>query len=147
MQHIAQMNMGYLLHPLGDPRVAGFEVNTDRVNAVADRSKGFVWRMKDEDLTIPENDYGRLFGRPDVALATLSVWESFEDFEHFVHKTIHGQFLNRRAEWFEDLNAPSYVIWPIQAGHIPNLAEGKERLMLLRKNGPSEEAYDFKYRS
>lgn len=147
MQHIAQMNMGYLLHPLGDPRVAGFEDNTDRVNAVADRSKGFVWRMKDEDLTIPENDYGRLFGRPDVALATLSVWESFEDFEHFVHKTIHGQFLNRRAEWFEDLNAPSYVIWPIQAGHIPNLAEGKERLMLLRKNGPSEEAYDFKYRS
>jgi hypothetical protein len=86
------VNMGYLLHPLGDPRIAGFEENTDRVNRVADRSNGFVWRMKDEDLALPENDCGRLFGRPDVALATLSVWESYEDFDHFVHKTIHGAF-------------------------------------------------------
>lgn len=146
MQHIAQMNMGYLLHPFGDPRIAGFEDNTDRVNAVADRSTGFVWRMKDEDLANPENDYGRLFGRPDVALATLSVWKSFEDFRLFVHNTVHGQFLNRREEWFEPLNAPSYVIWPIRAGHIPTLVEGKERLMLLRENGPSDEAYDFNYR-
>lgn len=56
MHHIAQMNMGYLLHPLDDPRTADFTDNTDRVNAVADRSKGFVWRMKDEDLANPEND-------------------------------------------------------------------------------------------
>jgi hypothetical protein len=147
MQHIAQMNMGYLLHPFGDPRIAEFEDNTDRVNVVADRSKGFVWRMKEDDLNIPENDCGHLFGRPDVALATLSVWESFEDFEHFVHKTIHGQFLNRRAEWFEHVEAPSYVIWPIAAGHIPNLVEGRERLMLLRENGPIDEAYDFSYRA
>lgn len=147
MQHIAQMNMGYLLHPFGDPRIAGFEENTDRVNAVADRSNGFVWRMKDEDSALPENDCGRLFGRPDVALATLSVWESFEDFDHFVHKTIHGTFLNRRAEWFESVEAPSYVIWPIQAGHIPNLVEGRERLMLLREHGPSDEAFDFSYRN
>ena len=147
MQHIAQMNMGYLLHPLGDPRVAGFAMNTDRVNAVADRSRGFVWRMKDEDLANPDNDYGRLFGRPDVALATLSVWETLEDFEHFVHKTIHGAFLNRRAEWFEHLDAPSYVIWPIPAGHIPTLAEGRDRLMRLRENGPSDAAFDFSYRT
>ncbi len=101
----------------------------------------------EDDLKIPENDCGHLFGRPDVALATLSVWESFEDFEHFVHKTIHGQFLNRRAEWFEHVEAPSYVIWPIAAGHIPNLVEGRERLMLLRENGPIDEAYDFSYRA
>lgn len=147
MHHIAQMNMGYLLHPLDDPRTAGFTDNTDRVNAVADRSKGFVWRMKDEDLAMPENDYGKLFGRPNVALATLSVWQCYEDFEHFVHKTIHGQFLGRRAEWFEALDVPSHVIWPIRAGHIPTLVEGKERLMLLRRNGPSEDAYDFSYRT
>ena len=146
MQHIAQMNMGYLLHPLGDPRIAGFAENTDRVNALADRSKGFVWRMKDEDLSNPQNDCGRLFGRPDVALATLSVWESREDLEHFVLKTVHGAFLKRRAEWFEHVDAPSYVIWPIRAGHIPDLVEGRDRLMLLRANGPGDAAYDFKYR-
>lgn len=141
--HIAQMNMGYLLHPLGDPRVAGFENNTDRVNAVADRSKGFIWRLQGAAEDLPENDTGALFGRPDVALATLSTWESFEDLEHFVHKTIHGKFLDRRMEWFEHVDERSYVIWPIEPGHIPNLTEGKSRLLELRTKGPSLSAYDF----
>lgn len=145
MQHIAQMNMGYLLHPIDDPRIAEFAENSARINGVADRCKGFVWRMKDADLSNPDNDYGRLFGRPDVALATLSVWESVADFAHFVHKTAHGRFLTRRATWFERLDQPSYVIWPIPVGHIPTLAEGKARLMQLRAHGPSAAAFDFGY--
>lgn len=48
MQHMAQMNMGYLLHPIDDPRIAEFADNSDWVNRVAERSRGFVWRMKDE---------------------------------------------------------------------------------------------------
>jgi hypothetical protein len=145
LKHIAQMNMGYLLHPHGDPRVSGFENNTDLVNGVADRSKGFVWRFKDEGYELPENDAGILFGRPNVALATLSVWESPEDFQNFVYKTIHSKFLKSRAEWFEHVDAPSYVIWPVEIGHIPTLKEGKEKLMFLRENGPSEAAYNFAY--
>ena len=145
MQHIAQMNMGYLLHPIDDPRIAEFADNSARINALADRSRGFVWRMTDEDLTNPDNDYGRLFGRPDVALATLSVWETVADFAHFVHKTVHGQFLNRRATWFEHVDAPSYVIWPVAVGHIPTVAEGKARLLQLRAEGPSAAAFDFAY--
>ncbi len=124
MGSIAQMNMGYLLHPHGDARISGFEDNSDRINAGADRSMGFVWRLQGDGYELPENDTGALFGQPEVALATLSTWESFEDFEHFVHKTIHGQFLDRRAEWFENVNVPSYVIWPIDIGHIPSLTEG-----------------------
>lgn len=143
MGHIAQMNMGYLLHPHGDLRIAEFEDNSDRVNAVADRSKGFIWRLQGEGYDLPENDTGALFGRPAVALATLSTWESYEDFEHFVHKTIHGQFIDRRAEWFEHVDGPSYVIWPIKNGHIPSLTEGKAKLLQLRSDGPSPEAYDF----
>ncbi len=42
------MNMGFLLHPHGDPRIAGFEDNLDHINGVADRSNGFVWRLKDD---------------------------------------------------------------------------------------------------
>ncbi len=137
------MNMGYLLHPHGDPRIAGFEDNSDRVNAIADRSEGFVWRLQGTGYDLPENNTGALFGRPDVSLATLSTWESFEDLERFVHKTIHGQFLERRAEWFENLEEPSYVIWPIATGHIPSLTEGNERLLKLRSEGPTLEAYDF----
>jgi hypothetical protein len=140
------MNIGFLLYPFGDHRISEFEDNSDRVNAIADRSKGFVWRLKDEGFELPENDIGGLIGRPDVAAATLSVWESYENFEQFVHKTVHNQFLRRRAEWFENINAPSYVIWPVEAGHIPSLIEGYKKLMLLREHGPSEEAYNFEFK-
>ncbi|WP_171210281.1 MULTISPECIES: DUF3291 domain-containing protein [unclassified Ruegeria] len=143
MGHIAQMNMGYLLFPHGDPRVAGFEGNSDLVNAVADRSKGFIWRLQGAGYDLPENDAGALFGRPEVALATLSTWESFEDFENFVHNTIHGKFIDRRAQWFEHVDDQSYVIWPIEAGHVPSLTEGKSKLLELRSKGPSSAAFDF----
>lgn len=146
MGHIAHMNIGFLLFPFGDHRISEFEDNSDRVNAIADRSRGFIWRLKDEGFELPENDIGALFGRPDVAAVTLSVWESYEYFEHFVHKTVHAHFLKRRAEWFEYLNSPSYVIWPVDAGHIPSLIEGHKMLMLLREHGPSEEAYNFKFK-
>jgi hypothetical protein len=145
--HIAQINMGFLLHPTGDSRIAEFEDNLDRINGVADRSKGFVWRLKDKGYDQPENDTGAVFGRPDVVLATLSVWANFKDFEQFVHKTVHGQFLKRRAEWFEKVDVPSYVIWPVAVGHIPSLIEGKGKLMLLRENGPTDKAYDFKFKA
>ena len=145
MGHIAEMNMGYLLHPIGDPRVSEFENNSYRINALADRSEGFIWRLQDKGYDLPENDTGALFGRPEVALATLSTWESFESFEHFVYNTLHGRFVKRRAEWFEHLDEPSYVIWPIEHGHIPSLTEGKEKLLQLKNNGPSPQAYDFAY--
>ncbi len=143
--HIAQMNMGYLRHPFGDPRIAEFENNSDLVNGIADRSPGFIWRLSGTGYDLPENDMGRLFGRPEVALATLSVWESFADFTHFVHQTLHGRFLSRRADWFEHVDEPSYVIWPVEPGHIPTLSEGNDRLNRLRRNGPTDAAYDFAY--
>ena len=145
MNHIAQMNMGFLLHPIGDPRIAEFENNLDRVNGAADRSNGFVWRLKDADYDLPENDAGKLFGKPEVALATLSVWECYADFHTFVFHTIHGRFLERRTNWFERLDQPSYVIWPVSPGHIPNLIEGQQRLQDLRANGASPAAYDFEF--
>jgi len=144
--YIAHMNMGFLHYPFGDHRISEFEDNSDLVNSVADRSKGFVWRLQDEGYDLPENDIGKLFGRPHVAAATLSVWKSYEDFAQFVHKTVHSQFLERRSEWFEKVEAPSYVIWPVDADHIPSLTEGHKRLMLLRKQGPCKEAYNFEFK-
>jgi hypothetical protein len=64
-----------------------------------------------------------------------------------VHKTVHSQFLKRRGEWFEDIDIPSYVIWPVAVGHIPSLTEGNKKLMFLREHGPSEEAYNFEFNS
>jgi heme-degrading monooxygenase HmoA len=140
---IAHFNVARLLHPPGDPRVAGFTNNVLRVNAVAERSPGFLWRWKDEAATI-EGSGGFQAVDADPCLAiSFSVWESADALHHFVQKTVHGSFLRRRQEWFGPWEGPNYVIWPWDREKVPTLAEGWARLDQLRLQGPSAEAYDF----
>lgn len=141
--HIAQFNWGILLDDWGTATVADFENNLDRVNAVADRSEGFVWRMTNEAMEASHLDPdGALNGNPRIA-STLSVWKSSEALINFVHKTIHGAFLKRRQEWFEQSEGPRYVIWDVPVGHVPTLAAAVKKLDLLATEGPSDLAYDF----
>src|SRR5262245_31722828 len=46
--HLAQFNIGRIRYPLDDPRMADFVNNLDRVNASAERTRGFVWRLQDD---------------------------------------------------------------------------------------------------
>ena len=46
--HVAQLNIGRALYALDDPRMAGFMNALAAINAIADRSEGFVWRLADE---------------------------------------------------------------------------------------------------
>ena len=144
--HIAQLNIGQLLHPLDDPRTAGFTDNSTKVNAVAERSAGFVWRCLDENDRMADEGISLYDGDP-CALATMSVWETPADLMHFVHKTVHGAFLERRAEWFKPQDHKTYVIWPIPAGHTPKFGEGLDHLAQLQADGPTDSAYDFSYLS
>ena len=103
-----------------------FMTNLDRINALAERSEGFVWRLKDES-----NNATAIRPESDPATAVnLSVWESVEALERFVWATVHKQFYNRKAEWFEKDGAPHFVMWPIAEGHIPDLVEAMGRLDL-----------------
>ena len=104
--------------------MAGFMDNLDRVNALAERSAGFVWRLKDESNNATAL---RPFDDPNM-LVNMSVWESVEALERFVWATVHKQFYNRKGGWFEKLAEPHFVMWPIPAGHIPDLDEAKARL-------------------
>ena len=141
--HIAHLNWGLLKHPWDDPRVAGFTDALEAVNGLAHRSAGFVWQMDGEELERQAETAGGPFdGNPRIAM-TLSVWESVAALGHFAHKTLHGKYLARRAEWFEDLPRPTYVLWPIARGHRPSLREGWEWLDHLRTNGPTDRAVDF----
>jgi hypothetical protein len=45
---LAQINIGRLLAPQGDPRVQPFFDALDRINALADGAEGFVWRLQTE---------------------------------------------------------------------------------------------------
>ncbi len=137
--HIAQLNIGRPLHALDDPRMAGFMDNLDRVNALAERSPGFVWRLKDESNNATAL---RPFDDPNM-LVNMSVWESVEALEQFVWATVHKQFYNRKGGWFEKLATPHFVMWPVAVGDIPDLDEAKARLERLSKHGDSDVAFGW----
>ncbi|MGB6537824.1 MAG: DUF3291 domain-containing protein [Xanthobacteraceae bacterium] len=139
LQRLAQLNIGRFRYPTDDPRMADFMNALDLVNSLAERSAGFIWRLKDE--TGNATNF-RPFPDPQMAV-NLSVWESVEALERYVYQTVHKRFYGRREEWFEKLDGPHLVLWWIPAGHTPTLAEAKERLEYLAANGPSESAFGW----
>jgi hypothetical protein len=139
--HLAQLNIARLHNPLDDPRVADFVDNLDRVNAIAERSDGFVWRLADDSGNA--TDIG---GFDDAAIiVNMSVWRSAEQFEHFVWNTIHKQFYRRRAEWFAPAENAHFVMWWIGDDHRPTVAEARERLEFLHENGDSDFAFGWSH--
>jgi hypothetical protein len=137
--HLAELNIARLKYPLDDPRVADFANNLDRVNAIADKMLGFVWRLKDEGGNATAF---RITDDP-LVISNLSLWESAQALETFVFRTVHSQFYKRRHEWMEVLDKPIVVMWWVEAGHRPSLAEAAERLKDLTDNGPSERAFGW----
>jgi len=139
IRHLAQLNIGKFRADRNDPTMADFFDNLDRVNAAAERMPGFVWRLKD--------DSGNATSIPwvgDASMAVnLTVWESVETLEKFVWQTIHTKIYVRKGEFFEKMETPHFVMWWIEAGHIPTLEEAKERLDHLTANGPSEFAFGW----
>jgi Domain of unknown function (DUF3291) len=135
MGHIAQLNIGRFRYPTDDPRMAAFMTNLDRINALAERSEGFVWRLKDDS-----NNATAIRPASDPSIAVnLSVWENAEALERFVWATVHKQFYNRKGDWFEKPGTPHFVMWP----HIPNLEEATGRLDHLTRNGDSDFAFGW----
>lgn len=137
--HLAQLNIGRLRYPVDDPRIADFVDNLDRINAMAERMPGFVWRLTGDGNNALDI---RVFDDPMMAL-NMSVWESAAQLEVFVWKTVHQRFYNRKVEWFEKLEAPHFVMWQVAEGHIPTLAEAKARLEHLEAHGSTDFAFDW----
>ncbi len=137
--HLAQLNVGKLRYDQDDPRVADFMNNLDRVNGIAERSPGFVWRLQDETGNATSIV---AFDDPKV-LVNLSVWETPEALEQFVWQTVHRQFYARRGEWFEDMDKTHFVMWWVKPGTTPTTQEARARLEYLWANGPSNYAFDW----
>ena len=137
--HLAQLNIGKFRAPKDDPRMADFFGNLDRINAAAERMPGFVWRLKDDSGNATNIAWA---GAHDIAV-NLTVWESVEALEKFVWQTAHTKIYARKGEFFEKMETPHFVMWWIEAGHIPTVAEAKERLDHLTAHGPSEFAFGW----
>lgn len=140
--HLAELNIGRLGMPLDDPRVAPFVSALDAVNALADRSPGFVWRLVGADMTSPGAT--RLpMPADEQSLVNMSVWEDGDALRHYVFNTVHRKVYERRHEWFEIMVEHHFVMWWVPAGSIPTLEDAAARLMDLRDNGPSDRAFGW----
>jgi hypothetical protein len=109
------------------------------VNAIADVSPGFEWRLQSEDgdaTSIRVVD-------DDLVIVNLTVWESLEALRGFVFSGDHLAVLRRRREWFSKLATPASTLWWIEAGTLPTPQEGLRRLALLDERGPTPDAFTF----
>ena len=136
--HLAQLNIGRIRYEVNDPRMAGFVDNLASVNAIAERSPGFVWRYTDESGNATST---RPYDGDPMMAVNMSVWENVESLEKYVWQTVHKRFYGRRHEWFEKMDERYFVMWWVPAGHRPTIDEAIERLEHLKANGASEYAF------
>jgi hypothetical protein len=139
--HLAQVNIGRFRAPLDDPNMEGFRSQLDPINALADRSPGFVWRLQTEDGNATAI---RPYEGDDLMAINMSVWESLEALQRFVYKSAHVETLRARKQWFEPIAGPILALWWIPAGHTPTVAEARERLQYLKEHGPTPHAFTFR---
>ena len=138
--HLVQLNIGRIVAPIDSPALADFVALLDAINQLAGRSPGFVWRLQADDGNAtsirPFDD--------DTILVNMSVWESLEQLREYVYKSAHSTVMRRRREWFEPMKNAYIVLWWVPAGHIPTVAEAKQRLEMLWERGDTAAAFTFK---
>ena len=137
--HLAQLNVGCAVDALDGPRLAGFMGALDRINAIAERSPGFVWRLQGDGGNATDI---KLTDDP-LFIINLSVWETPADLERFVWQTVHKRFYDQKAKWFEPHNQTHFVMWWVPAGHRPSAQEALSKLDELRGKGPSPDIFGW----
>ena len=139
--HLVQLNIGRFRAPLEDPVMEGFRTQLDPINALADQTPGFVWRLQTEDGNATAI---RPYAGDDLMAINMSVWESLESLQHFVYKSAHVGTLRDRKQWFEPPDGPILVLWWIPSGQIPTVGDAQARLAHLRARGPTPHAFTFR---
>ena len=137
--HLAQINIARLIAPVDDPRIADFVAQLDGINAIAEASPGFVWRLKSDS----GNSTDIAYNDDPFVIPNMSVWKSVEELRDFAYRTQHLQVFKDRAKWFEKMNKPHYCLWWIPAGHIPTVTEGRGRLEHYQLHGPTQHSFWF----
>jgi hypothetical protein len=140
--YIAQVNIAVPREPIDSPALSDFVALLDPINALADSSPGFVWRLQDDSgdaTSIRPFDDERL-------MINMSVWESVEELWSFVYDTRHLDVMRRRREWFTRLAESHQCLWWVPAGEIPSIEDTKQRIDHLRDHGPTAYAFTFNVR-
>ena len=140
--HLAVFNIARLVAPMDDSQIDDFRNNLDPINALAEQSPGFVWRLQDEsgnatNITPYEDP---------MVITNMAVWESIDELADFTYRSGHLEFLRRRRDFFEHPVDAILVLWWIPEGHVPTMDEAQARLEHLRRHGPTPQAFTFRHR-
>jgi hypothetical protein len=140
--HLAVFNIARLRAPMDDPLIDDFRTNLDPINALAEQSPGFVWRLQDES-----GNATSITPYPDpMVITNMAVWESVDALAEFTYRSGHREFLRRRRDFFEAPTDAILVLWWIPDGHLPTMEEAMARLDHLREHGPTAHAFTFRHR-
>ena len=137
--HLAEVNIARLRAPVGDPVVQPFVDALDRVNAIADRMDGFVWRHVDETGNATAT---QVLDDPCV-IYNASIWRDVVSLERFVWGTIHARFYGRRDKWFTSMDSMGVAMWWVPPGTRFQPAEAMARLADLNHYGPSDRTFGW----
>lgn len=136
---LAQLNVAHLKDAIDSPLLADFVANLDRINALAELSPGFVWRLQTE-----EGNATSVKPMGDDIIVNMSVWDDVAALNHYVYKTAHVEIMRRRKEWFERMKEAYMVLWWVPRGQRPGMGEAIARLASLRTHGPTAHAFTFR---
>ena len=129
---IAQLNIGRTVAPVDDARLADFMNQLDAINALAEASPGFVWRLQTDSGNATEI---KVDDDP-LVIINFTVWRSVDELFDFACLPTHNTVFKRRYEWFERWPGPNTVLWWQPAGAIPDTTDALRRLRLLSDEGP-----------
>ena len=139
---LAQINIAKMVGTIDSPVMADFVANLDPINALAEKSEGFIWRLVGDgndatSIKIFDDDY---------LIVNMSVWKDLESLFKFVYQSNHTEIFKRKKEWFERMPSMHMALWYVQEGHEPTVAEAVTRLNYLRDHGETPFAFSFKKR-
>jgi hypothetical protein len=135
---LAQLNVAELKAPLDSPELKDFVDNLDRINALAEASAGFVWRLKGDG-----NDATSFRPMGENVIVNMSVWRDVAALRDYVYKSAHVEIMRRRREWFTRMANAYMCLWWVPRGQVPAPEEAVARLQHLREHGPTPVSFTF----
>lgn len=137
---IAQVNIAKMKAPMDSPIMVDFVNNLDHINNIAEKSPGFVWRLKDDT----NNATSIKIFDDEFLLVNMSVWDNMDHLFEYVYNSMHGEILKRKKEWFHKMGEMHMAIcilkiinihWNPRLGKDWNIFEnkGKHHIPLLLK--------------
>ena len=137
---LAQVNIAKMKDTIDSPVMKGFVDALDEINALAESSPGFIWRLKGDE----ENATAIRVFEDDYLIINMSVWQDRDSLFDFVYKSDHLNVYLRKKEWFHAMPEMHMALWYVPEGHYPSPEEGRAKLEYLRAHGETPEAFSFK---